>query len=205
MKARTRAQKLRSKRGRALLPPSDREPNGRKSRRSASKQEQENEMQQSTLATARSQRAKLLTAQMFRALDADAALDPRLGYALGRLRLLGIISEPQFEAGSRYAQDIVRDLKLSGLSIASPRAQNIFAVHGKESNEEGQDRAEQAKQARHKRNTLRDLLLATGDINTGRRVLSIVYGVCVLDEDCRAHDGLLLARGLNRLARHYGA
>ena len=197
MKARTRAQKLRSKRGRALLPPSDREPNGRKSRRSASKQEQENEMQASAFATVKAQRVKL-------GIVTDNVLDPRLGYALGRLRLLGIISETQFEAGARYAQDIVRDLKLSGLSLASPRAQNIFAVHGREALEEGQDRAEQAKQARHKRNTLRDLLLATGDINTGRRVLSVVYGVCVLDEDCRAHDGLLLARGLNRLARHYG-
>ncbi len=184
MKARTRAQKLRRKRGRPRLE-GEREPNGRILR--------ENE---TVTAVAKAQRAKL-------AIITDNVLDPRLGYALGRLRLLSLISETQFEAGSRYAKDIVRDLKLSGLSLASAKAQNIFAVHGKESNEEGQGKAEQAKQARHKRNVLRDLLLATGDINTGRRVLSVVYGVCVLDEDCRAHDGPLLVRGLNRLVFHY--
>lgn len=154
-------------------------------------------MQQSTLATVKAQRVKLALG------DLDA-LDPRLGYSLGRLRVLDYLTQEQFEAGKRYAQDIVWDLQLSGLSIPSARAQNIFAVHGEPDLSETQTQAEQAKQARHKRNMLRDLLLATGDINTGRRVLSVVYGVCVLDEDCRAHDGLMLARGLNRLARHYG-
>lgn len=194
--ARTRGEKLRRKRGRALLPAVEREPNGKKSRRQASKQEQENEMQASAIATAKAQRVKL-------GIEGDA-LDPRLGYSLGRLRVLDYLTEDQFEAGKRYAQDIVRDLKLSGLSIPSPRAQNIFAVHGREVLEEDFNDAERAKEARHRRNKLRDLLLATGDINTGRRVLAIVYSVCILDEDCPVHEGFYLARGLNRLARHYG-
>ena len=148
-------------------------------------------------AVAKAQRTKL-------GVPESAALDPRLGYALGRLRVLDYLTDDQFEAGKRYAQDIVRDLKLSGLSIPSARAQNIFAVHGHASVEEGKDKAEQAKQARNKRNLLRDLLLATGDINTGRRVLAIVYTVCILDEDCPTHEGFHLARGLNKLAAHYG-
>lgn len=149
------------------------------------------------VAVGRAQRVKL-------GIPESAALDPRLGYSLGRLFLLSYLNEPQFEGGRRYAEDIVRDLKLSGLAIPSPKAQNIFAIHGREVLEEGKARIEAARQARHKRNVLRDILLSTGDINTGRRVLAVVYNTCILDEDCPIHEGFHLVRGLNRLATHYG-
>jgi hypothetical protein len=54
---------------------------------------------------------------------------------------------------------------------------------------------------------LRDLLLACGDISTGRRVLHTVNCVCIEDIDhLRTLNGPMrawLVRGLNALYRHY--
>lgn len=194
--ARTRGEKLRRKRGRALLPAVEREPNGKKSRRQASKQEQENEMQAAAIATAKAQRVKL-------GVPESIALDPRLGYELGRLFIFRVVhKQRQLEAGQRYAQDMARYYGLTGIGFPSARAQNLFNVRGHDGDIDS--RAEAAKAARAKMAALRDVLLSTDDIQTGRNVLRIVNAVVVEDVPCMPGWERWLLRGLNRLANHYG-
>lgn len=194
-KARTSGGKLRAKRGRALLPAADREPNGKKSRRQASRQEQEIEMQASAIATARAQRVKL-------GVPESIALDPRLGYELGRLTVLGIIKAHQHEAGKRYAEDMGRFYRLTGIGYPSARAQNLFAVHGYDSDID--IRVATSKAARQRMVDLRTLLLGKGPIDQGRRILRATHAICVEDHPCMPADEPFLRWGLNSLVRFYG-
>lgn len=208
MKAKTKGEKIKAKRGRPRLPATDRQPNGQPSRRKASiAQRQQDQIM--NVAISRRIRdygltdikidGKLVTAE-------KQAIDPKRGYVLGLLYLDGRITEDQHEAGLRYAQDIARYHGLTGVPFPSPRAQNLFAVHG-DDGEVSETRAERAAKARKRMQRLRDALLAVGNIDTGRRVIHAVNEVVLLDNVASRtwpdHMLTYLRRGLNKLMIEY--
>lgn len=132
--------------------------------------------------------------------------DPAWGYLLGRLLKDGTINKAQHDAGNRYADDMSSYFGLTGVPFPSAKAQNMFAVKGS-SGDDDEDRGKRAAKARAKMMKLRDILLACGDINTGRRVLHTVNAVCVEDIDhLRTLNSPMkawLVRGLNSLSVFY--
>lgn len=136
----------------------------------------------------------------------EQAIDPRRGYVLGRMFLDGTINQRQHDAGLRYAEDMARYYGLTGVPFPSPRAQNLFAVRGS-GGDDSAGKAHQAREARDKMNALRAVLLACGDLNTGRRVEHTVKLVCIEDIDERRslppNMRAWLVRGLNALAKFY--
>lgn len=140
-------------------------------------------------------------------ITADEAKDPRRGYVLGCMLLDGAITQDQHDAGVRFGEDMARFYGLTGVPFPSARAQNLFSVRG-DGGEVSEDHAIAAKAARFKAHKLRDVLLAVGDIDTGRRALHSVTQVALLDviEARRwpSHMASYLKRGLNALAKHYG-
>ncbi|TIT86087.1 MAG: hypothetical protein E5W55_31280, partial [Mesorhizobium sp.] len=132
--------------------------------------------------------------------------DPHWGYLLGRLLKDGVINKAQHEAGNRYCDDMSAYYGLTGIAFPSAKAQNMFAVRGS-SGDDDEERGNRAAKARAKMVKLRDLLLACGDINTGRRVLHVVQAVCVEDMDhLRTLNPPMrawLVLGLNKLAKFY--
>lgn len=205
MKARSQAAKLKAKRGRPALPASitTREPNGRPSRRKG----RATELEQQVKHVAIERRIR-----HFEIVDNDRetaekqAEDPRHGYLLGRMYMDGSITEGQHDAGQKYAEDMSRYYGLTGVAFPSARAQDLFAVRST-GGEDSQERAESARLARAKMARLRSILLATGDIETGRRVEHTVKMVCVEDADHLRNLNppmqAWLKRGLNALAAFY--
>lgn len=208
--ARTKAAKLKAKRGRPKLPAADRQPNGQPSRRKASIQKRNEEYSMDAMAPAINRRVrehrlvdkkrdgKLVTA-------AKQATDPMRGYSLGILFLDHRITERQHAAGQKFAEAMAKYYGLTGVPFPSPRAQNLFAIRS--DGDDPQSRIEAAKAAKIKMAALRDALLKTGDIDTGRRVLSAVTAVAVEDIiECRTwpeHMMLYLRKGLNKIGDHY--
>jgi hypothetical protein len=211
-KATTRAQKRKAKRGRPRLPAAERERNGRHSRRAASTTARQTTSEENTMNVAVQRRireyelvdrridGKQVTAR-------QQALDPMRGYVLGCMCLDGVISRQQHDAGAKFAEDMSRYYGTAGLAFPSARAQNLFAVRGS-AGEETDEHVIRAKAARHKAKSLQAVLMATGDIDTGRRVYHAVTQVCLMDipESRRwpAHMTSYLVRGLNALVKHYG-
>ena len=212
MAARSRAAKLAAKRGRPKLPANmnTREPNGRPSRRNERTELLEHEMI-STVAATRVRHLNLVSMEQ--------ATNPRYGYLLGRIRMDGQISEDQHDAGQRYSEDMARYYGLTGVPFPSPKSAFLFSVKPWEERADKQslrttastqeERSEDAKRARARMIELRQLLLSTGDINTGRRVVHTVNSVCVEDLDhLRNLNPPMLAwlkAGLNALAWFYSA
>lgn len=132
--------------------------------------------------------------------------DTEWGYLLGRMLKDGAINKAQHEAGNRYCDDMSAYYGLTGVPFPSAKSQNMFAVRGS-SGDDDEDRGKRASKARARMVKLRDLLLACGDINTGRRVLHTVNCVCVEDIDhLRTLNGPMkawLVLGLNALGRFY--
>lgn len=221
MAARSKAAKRASKRGRPKLPANlnTREPNGRPSRRNERTELLEHEMI-STVAATRVRHFGIVEGR-----DDDGKLvrpetlarDARYGYLLGRIRMDGGITENQLAAGNRYATDMSRFYGLTGIPFPSPRSGHLFATKSEEdpSNPTERkyhtqdERSEMARAARARMMELRQLLLSTGDINTGRRVIHTVNAVCVEDLDnLRNLNPPMLAwlkAGLNALAKFYSA
>jgi hypothetical protein len=132
--------------------------------------------------------------------------DPAWGYLLGRLLKDGVINKAQHDAGNRYADDMASYFGLTGVPFPSAKAQNMFAVRGG-TGDDGEHRGKRAAKARAKMAKLRSLLLACGDINTGRRVLHTINAVCVEDIDhlrtLNTPMRAWLVLGLNALGRYY--
>lgn len=204
MTARSKAQKLALKRGRPRLPANEnsREPNGRLSRRHDRLQVVDAEEVRDTIETAARTRMR-----HFNLKTVEAATDPRQGYVLGRMLLDGTVNQRQHDAGCRYAEDMARYYGLTGVPFPSAHAQNLFAVRST-GGEDSEARAERAREARKRMTALRSVLLACGDINTGRRVEHTVKLICVEDIAERRHLNppmkAWLVYGLNALAHEYG-
>lgn len=211
MKARTASAKRKAKRGRPPIAGVEREPNGRPRRMKESMRKAMTESEARSVVV--EQRIKRDNIVAFKQKDGkvispeEQAADPRRGYVLGLMWIDATIREHQHEAGIRYAQDISRYLGLKGLPFPSPRAQNLFAVRGHDG-EESESRVEAAQKAEERFKATRKALLAVGDIDTGRKVERKVAEVCVQDiMEARTWPEptlLLLRKGLNALAFHYG-
>lgn len=212
--ARTKAQKLASKRGRPRLPATDRQPNGQPSRRKASIERFTSERSEDAMNVAVQRRirdhgiAVACDVQTRTILSPEKqAADPRNGYALGILWLARKITERQHGAGIRFGEDMARFYGLTGIPQPSARAQNMFAVRGS-SGEDSGERAERASKARARVNTLRMVLLGVGDIDTGRLAIRLVTDAAVMDDQSSRHwpeqKLIPLRRGLNKLADYYG-
>ena len=205
MKSRTKAQKLKAKRGRPRLEPAAREPNGRRSRRVISKEHSRQQNEAETMNVAVQKRILDGNLTDYRGRDGrivtatEQAIDPMRGYLLGRLRLSGNITHNQHSAGIKFAEDMARYYGLTGIRFPSPRAQDLFAIRG-DDGEVSTNRADMARSASAKMATLRTKLMAVGDINTGRRVYTAIMAVCVMEEPANIE---LVRRGLNALERYY--
>lgn len=134
---------------------------------------------------------------------AQQALDPKRGYAIGLLHLDGRITEAQHDIGVKVAEDLARYYGLTGVPFPSARAQNLFAVKGE--GEDSESRVEAARRAKAKAARIRDALLATGDIDTGRRVYRAVMSATIEDiQECRGwpeHMLNYLRMGLNKVGK----
>jgi hypothetical protein len=198
-KARTAAQKLRSRRGRPRLD-APRTPSGQISR----SKEAYIEMNMQPAIDRRIRHYGIRSTK-----DTPAQIlagDPAWGYLLGRLLKDGAINKAQHDAGNRYAEDMASYFGLTGVPFPSAKAQNMFAVRGG-TGDDNEDRGKMASKARAKMVKLREMLLACGDINTGRKVLHTVNAVCVEDMDhLRTLNSPMrawLVSGLNSLSRFY--
>lgn len=147
------------------------------------------------VAVGRAQRVKL-------GIPESAALDPRLGFELGRLRVVHCITERQYDAGLRYAGDMARYYRLTGIPFPSSRAQDLASNRGS-SGDDTEERADAARKASTRMTELRHYLLRTDDMATGRNVLRTINEVALLDWSCPTHHQHWLRRGLNRLASFY--
>jgi hypothetical protein len=205
MTAYSKGAKLKAKRGRPILQAdlSTREPNGRPSRRKARALELEQQIKH--VAVSRRIRQFGLVDNKVETAEKQAE-DPRHGYLLGRMFMDGTINAGQHEAGMKYAEDMARYFGLTGVAFPSARAQDLFAVRST-GGEDSQSKADAARTARYKMVKLREVLLGTADIDTGRRIDHTVRMVCVEDIDhLRTLNPPMkawLVRGLNALAKFY--
>lgn len=215
--SRTKAERKQERRGRATLPATERERNGRPSRRMASISEREHALDAVNREVAVSRRirhmdlrprmARSSTGEIVELSPEQQALDPRLGYVLGQLTVRGKFTEMQHEAGVRIAEDAARFYGLVVGKFPSVRAQNLFAVRGNDG-EESEDRIEAAKRARQTFMRLQEAIGKGYDINTGRRIAHCLKELCILDNGvahCWPEPMFVFARkGLNRAADFYG-
>lgn len=201
-KARTRAQKRNAKRGRPLLPATDREPNGRASRRSASVVMQS----RATASVVREARCRV------HGMPEDIAERPEAGYVLGRLYLSGHLgrraakgkdkgaAEHRLDAGNRMAEAFSRYYGLVGIPAPTPRAQNLFRVRGETGDTD-------PAAARAASNAVMQIERSLGMADeSGRPVTLITKRVCIQDEDAglaHPHTFSLLVRGLDALVVHF--
>lgn len=208
--ARTKAAKLKAKRGRPKLPATDRQPNGQPSRRQASIQKRNEDYSMDAMAPAINRRVRqygLVDKRRDGKMETASkqAADPMRGYALGLLFLDGKLTKRQHDAGVKFSDDMARYYGLTGVPFPSPRAQNLFAIRS--DGDDPQSRIDAAKTAKAKMATLRTVLLSAGDIDTGRRVYSATTAVAVEDiTEARTwpeHMLLYLRKGLNRVGDHY--
>lgn len=112
------------------------------------------------------------------------------GYTLGRMALDGKITDTELAAGNYYAEVMTRYHKSCGMPLPSVRAQNLFAVRGREG-EETETAQNRATRAANEMMRLEGLLLRLGD---GPRVKQTVRNVCF--EDIETLRGM----GSNQLA-----
>jgi hypothetical protein len=156
----------------------------------------------------RAKDGKVITAE-------QQALDPRLGYVAGQMWHDHAITQRQHEALERFCADMARFYASSGVPFPSARAQSLFSVRG-HSGDESDDRAEMARKARIKANTMRDMLIGTipcpngtkVQIDMGRKIIHALTQVAILDiPEARGwpeHMMVLVRKGANILADYYG-
>lgn len=210
-KARTRSQKLAAKRGRPRLPSTDREPNGKPSRRLNSQDKQRTETERDAMNVAVQARIRQNELEDVRLKDGrlvtagELATSSQLGYELGRLLFHKKITKAQFHAGEKFCTDMARYYALTGQRFPSARAQDLFAVKG-EGGSDDEWRATKARNASWRARRLLGALSAVGDIDTGRKVRAVVTTVCVGDNPLgnSTERNFLLRRGLNALTAFYG-
>lgn len=135
----------------------------------------------------------------------EQAVDPRRGYVVGLMFLDHTITKRQHDALVKYAEDMARFYGLTGIQFPSARAQDLFAVRSDGDDPEGRVLAAQA--ARHRAKSIQSVLLACGDINTGRRVEHTVKSVALLDiaesRKWPTHMIAWLRQGANAMAEYY--
>lgn len=126
------------------------------------------------------------------------------GFVLGRMRLDGSINEIELKAGERYAEDVARYYRLTGIAPPSPRAQSLFSIGGHDG-DVSEDQAKRARDASNKMMAIEGVFLR---LPNGPRVKATVFNVCFMDHenlrDMPSHMFNWLHCGLRALAIHYG-
>lgn len=184
-KARTKAEKLRQRRGKpgAGRPrkEGERYPSGRI---------KHSETERETKAVAMEARTRIH--------KIDGA-SPLAGYTLGRMNMDGRISDAEREAGDYYATSIMRYHIATGIPFPSARAQDLFAVRG----HDGDQSASKQRSATLASNLMMHLGGVLLKCTDGPQVKSTVYNVCVMDyENLRMMSEMQLMwlkRGLHAL------
>lgn len=133
-----------------------------------------------------------------------------LGYALGRLRFNGEISEDQLRAGNEWAQLVKSFMSDQGLPMGSPRSGSLLSDAGKVAHSFKSDGGthDAERQQNHSVSlsgrynecleTMKDLGQSLG---TGGRILSVMRKVCIDDRNVFGNDVGDLRYGLNAMAR----
>lgn len=111
-------------------------------------------------------------------LPEEMAKKQEAGTVLGLLHFDRRISDWEYKVGKRYAQAMCAYYALTGVSFPSPRAQDLFAVHGYDG-DETQSRAARARAATNRMMELDGALLRS--CGQGRMVKTKTFEVCVLD------------------------
>lgn len=136
-------------------------------------------------------------------LPVELRMDARAENRLGRLNLLGTLSDDQYEAGRRFAQ-IVNLYKAIIAPPAKPRSLDIGSVRGRSviDDEECEARKISYNWAFE---ALAKTAMADGSTSPGIAHLAqrAVSAVAVHDEECPTSIDYLRA-GLDALARHFG-
>jgi hypothetical protein len=136
-------------------------------------------------------------------LPPEMRMDARAENNLGRLNLLGTLSDDQYEAGRRFAK-IVMLYRAVVAPPAHPRSLDIGAAKGRGSIDD--DECEARKISYNwafealGRTQMPDGSMSTGIANLAQRAVS---AVAVHDQDCPTSVDYLRA-GLDALARHFG-
>lgn len=173
-----------------------REPNGRASRKQKHVDERERETQ-------RQVRATVVEARMRQHdLKEEAAAKDLAGYALGRLRLGKEISEPELEAGNRFALDAARYYRLTGVPFPSPRSASIGGAAGRSLHEPDREAVQSAA------GRWMGLQGCIGIYDRpGKPVLETLMNVCVRDMETDSWPPHMLGylhKGLRALVDFYG-
>jgi len=127
------------------------------------------------------------------------AADPRLGSQIGRLYLGGQITEPQFRAGTRFAELRRRWRSVQG--IRQPSAQSAKIGQVLSGSSEVDDNVAMALSAADA--SARAAIVDTPGVD-GRRAFDLACNVCELDEAPVGFCNLLLLRAaLSALAIHW--
>jgi hypothetical protein len=154
--------------------------------------------------TARQNRSTAVNARMrHHGVSEAKANDPLYGFELGRLYRDKIITESQYKAGERFAEDLSRYYGLTGIAFPSARAQNLFAIKA-HIGDESDGRAKAARAATKQFMKLNGILNSCGA--NGRQIYSTVVNVTVLDMETLnwpEHMYAMLRKGLNELCKHY--
>lgn len=209
MKARTKAARVKSRRGRPRIQDLDRTDTGR-IRRTVT------QVQQRATAAVIDMRQRLYGA------TGSNAMRLEWGYVLGRIYLDGNLgpiadreeadfkkrkkgpAELRLLAGNQYAEDMACYFGIVGIPFPSARAQSLFSVRGHPA-EYSEAIADAAHRATTKAMRLESALL---DCRQGRQVASTVKNVVLLDiDEARGWPGHMmgfLRRGLDALVVEYG-
>lgn len=194
----SRAARRRIRKGRPLLPATDREPNGRLSRRRSALVQRRRETAAEITAVALAARVK----HGVRPADAARA---EAGSALGRVHLLAKqqLTHAHYQAGLRFGADCERYYALNGIARPTVRAQDLSHVAGFA----GDDPAREA-EARRAAQRMAELShrIRRND-RPGRPLAAVLNQVCVMDDDKNMylpHMRRLLVAGLDVLIDFYG-
>lgn len=121
MKARTKAAKIKGKRGRPRHDV-EREPGGRPSRRIDDVANAAREVVRNRRIREEAQRGNMI--------KATAADDPRRGYVIGRMLIDGTISQAEHDAALKFARLKQDYYVAAGLQFPSAQAQDLFKIRG---------------------------------------------------------------------------
>lgn len=133
-----------------------------------------------------------------------------LGYALGRLRFIGEISEDQLRAGNEWAELVRSYAATIGLPHGSPQSGSLLSDSGKPAYSFSRDEATHDADSEQKRSAslksrydeCYETMIQIGHtLSVGRKVLIVTRQVCIQDQDPQPWEVGDLRLGLNAMAR----
>lgn len=152
---------------------------------------------------AKSQEAGSVLGLLF--LDGKLGIVKRINGAKDATQKWEGLSYARYMAGQQFARDYARYYGLTGIQFPSPKAQNLFSVHGYDGDVTA-SRADAARTATARVMKLEEVLSGLG--GQGRSIQSAVKSICLYDiaesRGWPAHMFRLLNQGLDELIVFYG-